>query len=270
MVHVKKSIGVLVACLLMLGCLVIAPLMRPDTASADTGLQADTTSLQTQASKAPKKKLTKKKLYASSTTIYYTWNQGSPWYSQSNKKTGYQVQWSTNKNFSNGKTLSTYYKTYTGFRVPNAKPGKTYYFRVRMFNKIGGKQYNGPWSNTSSITISKYTPSQKLSLKLSAGEKSITAKYTKANEWITNGGGSDAKVSGYEIWWTKRSDTNWDYKHVKYVKNRDTTEVKLKSLTAGSQYMVAVRLYNTVRGATYYGPWSAVKTATPTSGSSFG
>ena len=265
MANVKRTWGIFLALSLVVGCLAIASLMKVDSAYADSGLRSGAPVLETQKSNAPTQKLYKKDLHYFSNIIYFTFNaaSSSKWYSTSNKKTGYELQYAKNSSFVNPKKIIEYRRTYTSFTGKNKEAGQTYYFRVRVFNKIDGKTYSGPWSNTYKITIPKYTPTQKLSLTLKAGKKSITASYSTAKTWITNGGGSDAKVSGYEIWWTNSS---WSNKHVKFVKDRHTTEVTLKSLTGGSKYMVAVRLYNTVNGVTYYGPWSNTKACTPKKG----
>ena len=265
MTYVKRNIGVFFACVLVVGCMAIAPLVKVDTAYADEGLQAGAVSLQAQKSNAPTTKLKKKDLHSFSTVIYFTWNtvSASKWSSTSKKKTGYQVQYATNSSFSNAKSLTEYRRTYTQLTSRDKVPGQTYYFRVRLFNEVSGHKYFGPWSDTYKHTINKNTPSQKLSLKLQAGKKSIKASYSTAKHWLTSGGGADAKTSGYEIWWTNSS---WNNKHVKYVHSRNTTDVTLKSLTAGKKYMVAVRLYNTVQGVTYYGPWSDTKACTPKKG----
>ena len=285
MAGVRKSIGLFVVGLLMLGCLAIAPLLKTDVAVADTGLTAATPSLQTQKSYKPNEKLKKEKLYVSGTSIYFVWNKAaaSDWrYGQ----TGYCVQVSTKSSMAGAKKNITYNWNYNGFVKNNTKANTRYYFRVCLFNKVNGKYYFGPWSKKYSIMrkdnsnsgsnggssgskASPYTPTQKLKVSASAGNKKMKVSYSQASNWITNGGGSNAKTSGYEIWWTN-STTNdntidWSNKFVKFVKDQYTTTVNLKSLTNGTRYFVSVRLYNTVNGVTYTGPWSDVATCIPKS-----
>ena len=69
------------------------------------------------------------------------------------KATGYQIQYSTNKNFKKGiKTIKVKKIKTTAVTVKKLKPGKKYYFRVRSYKtvKTGGKTkiLYGSWSKT--------------------------------------------------------------------------------------------------------------------------
>ncbi|WP_308618089.1 GH25 family lysozyme [uncultured Eubacterium sp.] len=64
---------------------------------------------------------------------------------------GYQVMWSTYKNFSkNYKTKSVKAK-YRSKTVTTAQSKKTYYVRVRAYKTINGKKVYSPWSNTKKV-----------------------------------------------------------------------------------------------------------------------
>lgn len=64
---------------------------------------------------------------------------------------GYQVMWSTYKNFSkNYKTKSVKAK-YRSKTVTTAQSKKTYYVRVRAYKTISGKKVYSPWSNTKKV-----------------------------------------------------------------------------------------------------------------------
>lgn len=64
---------------------------------------------------------------------------------------GYQVMWSTYKNFSkNYKTKSVKAK-YSSKTVTTAQSKKTYYVRVRAYKIINGKKVYSPWSNTKKV-----------------------------------------------------------------------------------------------------------------------
>ena len=64
---------------------------------------------------------------------------------------GYQVMWSTYKNFSkNYKTKSVKAK-YSSKTVTTAQSKKTYYVRVRAYKTINGKKVYSPWSNTKKV-----------------------------------------------------------------------------------------------------------------------
>lgn len=64
---------------------------------------------------------------------------------------GYQVMWSTYKNFSkNYKTKSVKAK-YRSKTVTTAQSKRTYYVRVRAYKTISGKKVYSPWSNTKKV-----------------------------------------------------------------------------------------------------------------------
>ena len=64
---------------------------------------------------------------------------------------GYQVMWSTYKNFSkNYKTKSVKAKSLSK-TVTTAQSKKTYYVRVRAYKTINGKKVYSPWSNTKKV-----------------------------------------------------------------------------------------------------------------------
>lgn len=64
---------------------------------------------------------------------------------------GYQVMWSTYKNFSkNYKTKSVKAK-YSSKTVTTAQSKRVYYVRVRAYKTINGKKVYSPWSNTKKV-----------------------------------------------------------------------------------------------------------------------
>ena len=65
--------------------------------------------------------------------------------------TGYQIQYSTNKNFkSSVKTIKTKVTTKT---LKGLKSGKKYYVRVRMYRTVNKKNYYGGWSSVKSMKV---------------------------------------------------------------------------------------------------------------------
>ncbi len=64
--------------------------------------------------------------------------------------TGYQIQYSTSKDFKSAKTktVSSYKKTSVTLKSLKAK--KTYYVRVRTYKKVDGKKYYSEWSKVKS------------------------------------------------------------------------------------------------------------------------
>ena len=82
------------------------------------------------------------------------------WKKQKTQTTGYQVQYSTDKNFKkNNKTVTISKNSTTSKSVGKLKAKKKYYVRVRTYNtvKFGGKRvklYSG-WSKAKSVTTKK-------------------------------------------------------------------------------------------------------------------
>ena len=61
--------------------------------------------------------------------------------------TGYEIQYSTKKDFSKGKkTIRVTDPKATSTKITNLKAGKTYYFRIRVWKKSGGKKHFSAWS----------------------------------------------------------------------------------------------------------------------------
>lgn len=68
------------------------------------------------------------------------------------KAKGYQIQYSTNKNFKAAKKVTTNKISLT---IGKLKKNKKYYVRIRAHRVIDGQKYYGKWSNVKSIKISK-------------------------------------------------------------------------------------------------------------------
>lgn len=78
-----------------------------------------------------------------------TWN----WYAYGD---GYQIAYSTNKKFAASKTKRIFAGVFTDAKtIAGLKKGKTYYVRVRAYQKSGGKKYYGAWSNVKKVKIKK-------------------------------------------------------------------------------------------------------------------
>lgn len=69
---------------------------------------------------------------------------------------GYQIAYSTSKTFASNKTKYITAGIFTDSKtIAGLTKGKTYYVRVRAFQKAGGKKYYGAWSNRKKIKIKK-------------------------------------------------------------------------------------------------------------------
>lgn len=64
---------------------------------------------------------------------------------------GYQVMWSTYKNFSKNYKTKSVKSKYSSKTVTTAQSKKTYYVRVRAYKTVNGKKVYSPWSNTKKV-----------------------------------------------------------------------------------------------------------------------
>ena len=95
-----------------------------------------------------KLKITYMKREGSVCVIGYT--RASQWYqytgSASGKVSGYEVRYSDDKSFKHYTMRTMFNQDDVYYRATALTKGKTYYFRVRLFNTVNAKTYYGPWS----------------------------------------------------------------------------------------------------------------------------
>ena len=65
------------------------------------------------------------------------------------KGSGYQIQYSTNKNFKNAKTITVSSAKTTSKKITKLKKNQTYYVRVRPYKKADKTKYYGAWTKYS-------------------------------------------------------------------------------------------------------------------------
>ncbi len=75
------------------------------------------------------------------------------YWKKNSRVSGYQLQYSTSKQFTNGKTVTLKGANCTGAVRSNLTKGKTYSVRVRTYKKVGGKVYYSAWSKTRQVKI---------------------------------------------------------------------------------------------------------------------
>lgn len=81
--------------------------------------------------------------------IKVAWN----WYSYGD---GYQIAYSTSKSFASDKTNRKSAGVFTDSKtISGLKKGKTYYVRVRAYQKVDGEKFYGAWSNVKKIKTKK-------------------------------------------------------------------------------------------------------------------
>ena len=78
------------------------------------------------------------------------------WKAQKTQTTGYEVQYSTNKNFKNGnKTVNIKKNKTTSETVKKLKAKKKYFVRIRTYKTISGKKIYSDWSKSKNVTTKK-------------------------------------------------------------------------------------------------------------------
>ena len=78
------------------------------------------------------------------------------WKKQTTETTGYQVQYSTKKDFSSGnKTINVKKNKTTSTSAKKLKAKKKYYVRVRTYKTVSGKKYYSSWSASKTVKTKK-------------------------------------------------------------------------------------------------------------------
>lgn len=181
-------------------------------------------------------KVTQKSLTKGLKQVTVKWNKVSG-------AKGYQIRYSTSKNFSSYKSVyvksgSTLSKTITGLST-----SKTYYFKVRaykldddgskVYGQFSGYRYTTPNGKVQDVSL-----------------KSTKKRYLKVS-WDKVPG-----AKGYQI----RYSTSKSFKNSKvaYTTSKYSTKT-LSKLTSGKTYYVKVRAYTkNTKGAKIYGTYSSV------------
>lgn len=74
------------------------------------------------------------------------------WGKQTSQTTGYQIQYSTNKNFSGAATKTITKNSTTSASYTKLKAKKKYYVRIRTYKKISNTYYYSSWSSAKTVT----------------------------------------------------------------------------------------------------------------------
>lgn len=78
------------------------------------------------------------------------------WKKQAAQTAGYQIQYSTDKNFKkNNKTVTVSKNSTTSKKLTKLNGGKKYYVRIRTYKKVGSANYYSTWSKVKAVTIKK-------------------------------------------------------------------------------------------------------------------
>jgi len=151
-------------------------------------------------------------------------------YRSTSKSSGYKAV----KTVSSGSTVS--------YSNSSLKAGVKYYYKVRAYRTVDGTKVYSSYSSVVSATTKLGTPT----LKLTAGSKKATVKWSKVSE-----------ASGYVIYRSTKKSSG--YKAIKTVKSGSTVKYVNKKLKKGKKYYYKVRAYKTVNGKKVYSSYSTVK-----------
>ena len=156
---------------------------------------------------------------------------------------GYQVYRATSKTGTYKRVTTTTSRSFTNTSLTT---GKRYYYKVRAYRVVAGKNVYGPWSAIKSAVPVPAAPA-------TVSAKRATAKSVKV-AWSAASG-----ATGYQVY--RATSKTGTYKRVTTTTSRSFTNT---SLTTGKRYYYKVRAYRVMSGKRVYGPWSAIKSAVPT------
>lgn len=151
---------------------------------------------------------------------------------------GYQVQRKSGDSYKTIKTTGAVSYTDKGL-----KPGTIYYYRVRGYVKVAGKNYYGAWHNITAVT--------------KPNAPTIKTPATNSKHQIIAKWGKVSACSGYQVQIGNKK--NFAATNVtKTVSGNTKTSLSVK-MKKGKTYYVRVRSYKVLNGKKYYSGWSKTK-----------
>ena len=123
--------------------------------------------------------------------------------------------------------------------------GKTYYYLLRAYRTVNGKQVFGAYS---AMVQGKAVPKQAVITKATAGSKKVTLSWSK----VTG-------ASGYRIYYKTSKDGAWKY--ATQIGKGTTTSYTHTGLKKGQTYYYTMRAYRTVGSEKVFGAYASWKTA---------
>lgn len=163
--------------------------------------------------------------------------------------TGYQVEYSPNADFSSSKKATIKGAVNVSKTITSLKYNTKYYFRVRTYKSIGGKNYFSTWSGKISCTVKPVVGAVKIK-SLAAVKSGFTLKRT-----------SVSNISGYQIQYS--ANAKFSNAKLLTIRNAKLLTKTVNKLKAKTTYYVRVRGFKTVSKTNYFSAWtvaSKVKT----------
>jgi hypothetical protein len=165
-------------------------------------------------------------------------------WTKSGTTTGYEVYRATGKNSTYTKIQTIQSADTTSMTDSGLTCGKTYYYKVRAYRTVSGKNYYGNYSSIKSA-VPALEKTKLVQFKNLKGKK-VQLKWKKISG-----------ASGYEVYRSLKKTKS--YKKVATIKKGSTISWKNQKLTKGKTYYYKVRAYRTVSGKKVYSSWSDVK-----------
>lgn len=165
---------------------------------------------------------------------------------KSSNADGYQIQYATKSNFSNGKTDTVSGGSVTSTVIRGRASEKRYYVRVRAYK---GSAYSS-WSAARSIVTGNYNEPFPTYI------KKVTPLPASFGVLLN----TVAEADGYEVKYATKSDFS-NSKTNKY-EGSANTDVVVGGRAANCRYYVQARAYRVVNGKTYYSAWGAINKVT--------
>ena len=178
------------------------------------------------------------------TSIKLSWDTAS-------YASGYRIYRSTSKDGDYKKVGELSGSTKTSFTDKKLSPGKTYYYKVRAYRKVGNSRDYGSYSSKLKASTKCNSPVITLS---------STSNNTNNSTKTGNVKVSWKKVTGAYGYAIYRADSkNGSYKRIKTIKSSSTLNYVDKNLKSGKTYYYKVNAYRSADIGNVYSYYSTVK-----------
>ena len=156
--------------------------------------------------------------------------------------TGYQIYRATSKDGTYKKIASTKSTSYTNNKLTT---GKTYYYKIRSYKKVGEKYKYSSYSS-------------KVSGKPTIGKPSDLKVESKGYDRVKLTWDAGKYAKGYQIYRAKTKDGKYSK-----IATTSSTSYTNKGLTAGTKYYYKVRSYNKIGDKYYYSGYCSIVSGKP-------
>lgn len=175
------------------------------------------------------------------TLIKLTWDKAG-------YASGYRIYRSTSKDGTYKKIGEVSGSSKTSFTDKNVSSGKTYYYKVRAYRKVGNSRDYGSYSTKLKASTRCNTPVIKLSSTSSSTNKTSSVKVS----WKKISG-----AQGYAVY--RANSKTGEYKRIKTITSGSTLSTTDKDVKSGKTYYYKVRAYRSADIGNVYSYYSDIK-----------